>query len=68
MVELNILAENLIKIEEVKDEPVEINEEYSWSLNELDTPVAEIVDSFAKEGKSWAEEEKVRIADCRHIK
>ncbi|GLH10581.1 Protein of unknown function, partial [Gryllus bimaculatus] len=58
MVELNILAENLIKIEEVKDEPVEINEEYSWSLN---NPPAECTET--SDVASLEQEKGIRSQD-----
>ncbi|KAK7789251.1 hypothetical protein R5R35_000378 [Gryllus longicercus] len=64
MEEVDLLAENIIKIEEIKEEPVDEKEDYCWnSIEELDPPFAVFVQPTEKQ-EGAVEETKVWIS-CR---
>ncbi|GLH13356.1 GL14493 [Gryllus bimaculatus] len=50
MEDVDLLAENIIKIEEIKEEPVDEKEDYCWnSIEELDPPFAVFVQPVEKQ-------------------
>ncbi|GLH12429.1 Protein of unknown function [Gryllus bimaculatus] len=62
---IDLLAESIIKIEEIKEEPVDNKENYCWnSIEELEPPLAVFVQPVEDQGGACIEKTKDPLAAC----